>query len=65
MTSYQNAEHNTNRKPTPQMRVLDDLDDGKTPRAPAKVIADSRKPIMTDIRKACQCSQASPDEYFR
>ena len=37
MASYQSAEHNTNRKPTPTMRVLDDVDDGKTPRASAKV----------------------------
>jgi len=43
MASYQNAEHNTNRKPTPTMKVPDDLDDGKTPRASAKVTTNPPK----------------------
>lgn len=38
MASYQNVDHNSNRKPMPTVKVLDDTaDDGKTPRASAKV----------------------------
>lgn len=38
MASYQNVSHNTGRKQTPTIQVIDDTyDDGKTPRASVKV----------------------------
>ena len=37
MASYPSVEQKTNRKLTPTTRVLDEFDDGKTPRASVKV----------------------------
>ena len=54
MASYQSADHNTNRRPTPTMKALDDLDDGKTPRASAKVNEQPPKAISTNPSQACQ-----------
>ncbi|KAK5951100.1 hypothetical protein OHC33_007853 [Knufia fluminis] len=61
MASYQNAEQKTNRKPTPTMRTLDDVDDGKTPRASAKR-ANIPKPLRTNTFGNLQGMRASSKE---